>query len=94
MTPSHPQFKLQCRKLGIKRWPYRKLKGLATVIETCRKEAAGTQGIPSGMPGGAGGAATTPAAWAERLEALQARSPALLPAGAANVPPSAVACGT
>jgi hypothetical protein len=34
------QFKLQCRQLGITRWPYRKLQALKTTIETCRAAAA------------------------------------------------------
>ena len=59
------QFKLQCRKLGIKRWPYRKLKGLATAIATCRAESGGALPALDGAQGPA------PALWAERLEALQ-----------------------
>ncbi len=31
-----PQFKLQCRKLGIARWPHRKLKSLNGLITSCK----------------------------------------------------------
>jgi len=71
------QFKLQCRQLGITRWPYRKLQALKTTIETCRAAAAddaagrghaaalprGSARLPAAAasPGAADGATAAPA---------------------------------
>jgi hypothetical protein len=54
------QFKLQCRALGITRWPYRKLQALRTTIETCRAAArddARAGGASAGAAGAAGASA-------------------------------------
>ena len=37
--PAHPQLKLQCRKLGIPRWPYRRLKSIRNMARTCETTA-------------------------------------------------------
>jgi hypothetical protein len=73
------QFKLQCRKLGIRRWPYRKLKGLSTAIETCRlaasSHAASTAAAAASSTSSASKAPfVDPAVWADRLVELQARA--------------------
>jgi len=31
------QFKAQCRRLGVMRWPHRKLKSLSSLVDACRK---------------------------------------------------------
>ncbi len=31
------QFKTQCRRLGVKQWPHRKLKSLSSLVDACQK---------------------------------------------------------
>lgn len=80
--PTPPQFKLQCRKLGIARWPHRKLKSLNGLITSC-KAASGrmrSEKLKDALT-----------EWTAQLEAVKARARARRACVCARVPASAAA---
>ena len=62
--PAHAQLKLQCRKLGIPRWPYRRLKSIRNMARTCETTAMrANSSVKRQLQ-----------AWASQLHALEVRA--------------------
>ena len=74
------QFKLQCRLLGIGRWPFRKLKSLATLeahlVEHRQRLASPDGTVPDAL-----------LEWEQRVQCVKARPPAAC--ACARAPPAA-----
>ena len=76
--PAHPQLKLQCRKLGIPRWPYRRLKSIRNMARTCETTATrANSSVKRQLQ-----------AWASQLHALEVSAVRVYACSSCRFPPS------